>query len=590
MVTSTMATGSGNWGNNEYDLAHGLFMQFARTGDRDMFRWARVSAQHRADVDTVWAYPDPYYIGATHQHSIGHSGTWTQDVERATWSHKYDMHTSAEGGHVWADGIVDDWFLTGEPRAIESALALGEHCAYAFAPTFEALGTHERSAGWSLRAIVAVYKATYDPIYLAAAKRIAEVPLREQKFDQGGAWPHVLPGDHSGDTPGAVGNNLFLIGVLLGGMQAYHEVSHDPAVLKSLASGVAWVLKSWNEKAAGWPYSATVEGRALFTPSTGLNELIIGPVAYVGRLTKNNELLRVAGEALTGTVCQSAGGNGKGMAQQAFFTSGTLYELQRWYAATLPDKGATILDGSPAMIAQLLMRTATSDRHNVRAPNRKLFFVRLRQDITQLTCLRKPHGAMARAAEFATVKVLSASGQLVGEGKCDTDDKHDFTFPLVGKGAVQFNVVIDDDQRGVWTLKGDDLQIVTKTSPDFRIGGVGRSRYYFMVPQGTAEFRIKLVGVHTGPYGAVVLSPAGRLVDVFQGSNPGTALIKGSEGADNPRPNHPELGELVIKPAAADTGKIWSVILSAGGDIGFELVGVPPYLALSPEDWFQPQE
>ena len=29
-----------NWGNNEYDLAHGFFMQFVRTGNRDDFRLA----------------------------------------------------------------------------------------------------------------------------------------------------------------------------------------------------------------------------------------------------------------------------------------------------------------------------------------------------------------------------------------------------------------------------------------------------------------------------------------------------------------------------------------------------------------------
>ncbi|MEI6502279.1 MAG: hypothetical protein WCP21_14790, partial [Armatimonadota bacterium] len=537
-----------NWGNNEYDLAHGLFMQYARTGNRDLARWARTSAQHRADTDTVWAYPDPYYVGATHQHSIGHSGTWTQDVERATWSHRYDMHTSAESGHVWADGLMDDWYLTGEPRAAESALALGEHCAYAFAPTFDALGSHERSAGWSLRALMAVYNGTCDPVYLAAAKRIAQVPLREQKFDQGGAWPHVLPKDHAGDTPGAVGNNMFLIGVLLGGLQAYHEASQDPAVLKSLTSGAAWVVKSWDAKRGGWPYSATVEGRRLYDASANLNQLIVTPLAYVGRLTRNANLLKIASEALTATVCQTAGGNGKGMAQQAFFTSGVLWELQNWYAKTLPDKGATVLDGTPEMMAQLLVKTAASDRFSVRAPDQKLFFVRLGQDITKLTASRKPHGAMNKRAEFATIKVLSEDGQLVAQDKCSTDEAKDFVFPLVGKGAAQFNVVIDDDQRGVWDLKGEHLQIVTNTLPDYRIGGVGRSRYYFMVPAGTTAFSLKLVGAHTGGYGAVVFTPGGKISANFQGTNPGAALIPGAAGADAPRPNHPELAEVAVKP------------------------------------------
>ena len=88
--------------------------------------------------------------------------------------------------------------------------------------SFKELGTHERSAGWSLTAIMAIYHATLDPVYLEAAKRIVAVPLREQKFDRGGAWPHVLPGGHARGHRGAVGNNIFLIAVLLNGMHEYY--------------------------------------------------------------------------------------------------------------------------------------------------------------------------------------------------------------------------------------------------------------------------------------------------------------------------------------------------------------------------------
>jgi hypothetical protein len=579
-----------NWGNNEYDLAHGLFMHFVRTGSRDAFRWATKSAQHRADVDTIWHYPDPMNVGANPPHSIGHTGMWTQDLERIGWSCRYDGMYIASNGHNWCDGLMDDWYLTGEPRAMESGLAFGEHVAWAMAPNFKALGTHERSAGWSLRSIMAVYRATYDPVYLEAAKKIAAVALREQKFDQGGAWPHVLPADHAGDEPGAVGNNLFLMGILLGGLQALHEETQDPALLKSLESGALWVAKSYDPAVGGWPYSAKADGTPLYAASVSLNQLIIGALAYTGRVTGNQKLLGIASEAMSAATASSPGGNGKGMAQFLFFTSGTLAELQRWYDATLPDKGVSVLDGSAASMAALLIRTATSDKHSVRAPDQKVFFVRLKEDIAKLAIRRTPHGAMNKRAELATFQVLSASGKVVASDKCSTDDKRDFTVPLVGKGPEQFKVVIDDDQRGVWTLSSAEAQIVTQTSPGFRIGGVGRKRLYFMVPTGTAEFSLNLVGVHTGAYGAVVLDPAGKINGVFQGNNPGAALIAGAAPTPGgPPAGHPELGTLTVKPAAAQTGKIWSVILSASGDIGVDLVGVPPYLALSEGDWFAPQ-
>ena len=65
-------------------------------------------------------------------------------------------------------------------------------------PNFTHLGTHERSAGWSLKALMELYKVTYDRKYLQAAEKLANITMKEQKFDKGGAWPHKLPRDHSG--------------------------------------------------------------------------------------------------------------------------------------------------------------------------------------------------------------------------------------------------------------------------------------------------------------------------------------------------------------------------------------------------------
>ena len=139
-----------NWGNNEYDLAHGLFTGFVRTGNRNYYRWALNTARHQADVDIVHAYPDPHYLGANHQHSIGHTGIWSQGPKHASWTHPYDSHTEAKNGHTWSGGMTDAWMLNGDPTVMEANLKLGEHITWAMAPAFKKLGSHERSAGWSL--------------------------------------------------------------------------------------------------------------------------------------------------------------------------------------------------------------------------------------------------------------------------------------------------------------------------------------------------------------------------------------------------------------------------------------------------------
>ncbi|MGI6610676.1 MAG: hypothetical protein ACOX4G_09230 [Limnochordia bacterium] len=79
-----------NWGNNEYDLAHGFFMEFVRTGDRRYYRLALAAARHQADVDIIHAYPDPTYVGANAEHSVGHTGAWSQHLPHATWSKAFD--------------------------------------------------------------------------------------------------------------------------------------------------------------------------------------------------------------------------------------------------------------------------------------------------------------------------------------------------------------------------------------------------------------------------------------------------------------------------------------------------------------------
>ena len=236
-----------------------------------------------------------------------------------------------------------------------------------------------------------------------------------------------------------------------------------------------------------------------------------------------------------------------------------------------------------------LAKSADADRHAVRAPNEKVFFVRLRGPSSKLVATRSPHGAMQKRAEFGTIKVSNAAGIVVGEGKFSTDDKHEFRCTLKGEAGADFKVVVQDDQRGVWTLKGDNLQIVMQTVPGFRIGGVGRGRYHFFVPQGTKEFRTKLVGVHPGTYGAAAMTPGNQVVGYHQDMNPGQALIQGAAKVDVPNPNaHPEQGTLTVHPEAGDTGRMWSLILWAAGDIGCELEGVPPYLSITRDSWFEP--
>ncbi|MBT3381061.1 MAG: hypothetical protein HN742_21815 [Lentisphaerae bacterium] len=579
-----------NWGNNEYDLAHGLFMQFLRTGRRDYFRWALTAARHQADVDCVHAYPDPAYVGANHQHSIGHTGMWTQTVQRATWSHRYDSHTDARNGHTWAEGMVDAWFLTGDVRVMDAAIGLGEHITWAMAPRFSRLGTHERSAGWSLVAIMALYRATLDPLYLEAAQRIASVALREQKLDEGGAWPHTLPRDHAGGHHGARGNNLFLIGVLLGGLAEYHAVTQDPEVEKAILSGARWMLKSWDEAAAGWPYSAATDGTPFYAAKTGLNTLVAPAIAYAGWVAQDAQMMDVVATGLEAAALGGRATMGKSLAQKLVFSSRALGRLQMWCAKSRDDNGASLLDGSSRV--RYFLRTPEAAQFRIRSPVEKVFHVKLNNTHAVLKATRTPHGARPKEWPTGALTVTDASGRIVASDEYSTDGKHAFECELraPAPGAV-FAVRIKDDLRSVWGVSGEGLAVLADVNNGFSIGGVGRSRFSFRVPDGTRAFRIKLVGVHNGHYGAVVVTPDGKIARHHEGTNPGRAQLSWAPKDEGKAlPSRPERAELDVAVDPSQAGKTWGLVLWAAGDISVQLEGVPPYLARTPGEWFEPGE
>jgi len=230
---------------------------------------------------------------------------------------------------------------------MESAIALGEHITWSMSRHFNQLSSHERTAGWSLQAIMAIYRGTCDPLYLDAARRIATVALREQKFDQGGAWPHLLPGDHACGHPGARGNNVFLISVLLNGLLSYYEQTNDPAVQKSIVAGAEWVLKSWDNRAGGWPYSASTTGEPFGKADAGMNSLIVEPLAYVGHLVGDERFLQVAESGFAAVVRRGPDSSGKYLAMNMNATAATMQLLQQWYAKCRADQGCSVLDGGP---------------------------------------------------------------------------------------------------------------------------------------------------------------------------------------------------------------------------------------------------
>jgi hypothetical protein len=114
-------------------------------------------------------------------------------------------------------------------------------------------------------------------------------------------------------------------------------------------------------------------------------------------------------------------------------------------------------------------------------------------------------------------------------------------------------------------------------------------RWYFYVPPGVKRFSVKHTIMpyqsHREDYGFLVMTPRGQRVAAFYG---GKSPAVGYRIPEGPRP---VIQEIEVDEGAA--GHFWSLWATGGdshnfSDLPILLDGVPPYLAPSPEQWFDP--
>lgn len=564
-----------NWGNNEYDLPHGLFMQFARTGDRDYYRLALAGARHQADVDLIHAYPDPQYVGGNSPHSEAHTGEWSQDIADRQWSFAYNAMHTAKNGHTWASGMCDAWYLAGDPSPMEGALGLGEHIAWQMAPRFDALGTHERSAGWSAHAVAAIYGVTGDPVYRQALDRILSIAYQEQQFDGNGCWPHVLPTDHAGPGQGrVVGNVSFLIGVLLNGIDDQYAIDRNQRAARSMQAAMTWVTSQWHPEFAAFQYTSSPYFEAtVSTRSATLNNLSLGPILRVAELTGDDDLLRIGAEGFAGVTATGIGDFGKSFAQCAHFAPTIMARLQRLGAADKP-YGERLRWDRHRMRVEQLKRVAPPQTLCLRGPVDKRVVFRHRGGAGELVASRETWGAREKGDATGTVTFYGPTQPL------STDTFSTDTFPFTARRrlpdnapAGDYTVRIHDDMRGRWDVTGPGQRVVA-LDPPVQFGGPGLVRWWFFVPADNHDFEVRLTAMHDGGFGLVVYAPNGKVAAEAEGPT--------AEGG--------KAIALTVPVEPGQGGQMWNFVAWAGMDLQLELKGVPPYLAARPEEWFEPME
>ena len=517
-----------NWGNNEYDLAHGLFMLFLRTGERDCARWAQRAARHCADVDIVKAYPDPAYVGANTEHTTGHTGQGIQAGGKPqTWSQAYDIVTYGTNGHTWSEGMTENYLLFGDALSMDSALLLGEHLTNFVAPYFLRLTTHERSAGWSNTAILGIYRATGDEKYLAASRRLMDCILAEQKPRWGGAWPHRMPSDHGGGKANTYGNCPYLVGILVTSMRRYYEEAPDERVKNAIIMASLWQYRSFVPSMLGAGYGVSWDNHKYQnTIGTDTNALEIPVIALGARLSGERKLYDLASLLLAYEGCKGFSGDGKTLGMQLAFLPDMLDDM-RLYAQEHPDvppfacEEKRILDAISDVKFTADEVASTGGEFVLRGPLEKTFGITLTADgEASGRIIRRARGLRPGGETTFSCKLITPNGAVLARKEGGADQPlSELPFTVSGKAGDRFIVCARDDYKGGWTVRcGEGAKAAIIVEPTAVISTNNGLNAVIEPPPGVRRFTLKFRTFHhIGVFRCLIFLPDGKLLTAGAG-------------------------------------------------------------------------
>ena len=187
------------WTNNEYDFPHACALLYMRTGERRFLDYAAAAGSHWMDVDVCHYSRNPLLTGGQWEHCRRHV-----------------LDSCMVCSHQWVEGLLDLYHLTGENRALETAIGIGENVLKLLeTPAYQVSGeSNARETGWALRSLTALYMETGDSRWLARAEWI--VSQFREWIRQYGSW--VAP-----YTDNTLIHVPFMIAIAVGSLYRYYQ-------------------------------------------------------------------------------------------------------------------------------------------------------------------------------------------------------------------------------------------------------------------------------------------------------------------------------------------------------------------------------
>lgn len=202
------------WTNNEYDFPHACALLYARTGERRFLDYMIVACSHWMDVDVCHYSSNPLHIGGQWEHTRGHCKDGVMVCS-----------------HEWVEGLLDCYHFTGDERALQTALGIGENVLRLLeTPMYQTSGeSNARETGWALRTLTALYIETSDSKWLGKCEWI--LGHFKEWTKEYGEW--VAP--YTDNTTIRVG---FMISVAVGSIMRYYRVFPREDIKELLLSAI----------------------------------------------------------------------------------------------------------------------------------------------------------------------------------------------------------------------------------------------------------------------------------------------------------------------------------------------------------------
>ncbi len=240
------------WDNNEPANDYMWWLEYMRTGNRDYYLTAQANSNHTMDVDNIHWPTIPKYTGETNNtiDYFNYKDTATRSASPYVGMgrrHANQHFTSLLSAHVWVEGWLASYYLSGNHRALDVAEQTGELYLRRIWGESDLRGRRLYLSVWNLSEL---YDATKKDIYFKELKDRVGIMLELQKnTDQGGN----LVIDRYGYSQNYITHGLY----------KYLQMTGDENVKKALITHVTWQRDNPSINHQMESYLSTIHGLSL---------------------------------------------------------------------------------------------------------------------------------------------------------------------------------------------------------------------------------------------------------------------------------------------------------------------------------------